>query len=481
MIQDLSLLFLSEDGYAILINEFVLPEVNEIMKYDRHLPFGIHLANGDIRSIATNVLPRSWIEEQLKSGIEQIVPYSVGEVDEFEIRVNLKSRVDLGLAQLKTLMLKDQADVILGHIVYPELNIPTPEMLSPPSMIGIEPELLRKVILDSIEPKWIEQQIEVIVYELGRYINEAEDFHVVISLENTKEKARLAAENLVIERINQFLVGLVDCRNNQQSIGSFASMPFGMLICSGNGTLPETVFEELTTLVGQYISTQIPDELVYTEAELYKWLATRGYTDIPSIIDGSRQIILEGWSYTDTDLRDDLSSRFGDGSIAALDSARNLFRQDRTVSGEPLEEGDSSVEVQFSKLRDQLGRAQRSELLLYLISVVLLILIGWLGGQTILSKIAWASSVVTLWSAAIFIVSGPAYQVVFANRLDYSGAEIIGDSQGTRALVLEKTMQIVGDMSGAFASGIVTYSGILLICGLIMLAVCVALASLKRG
>ncbi|SVD02591.1 uncharacterized protein METZ01_LOCUS355445, partial [marine metagenome] len=173
-LQDLGLLFLSEDGYAILIDEFVLPEVNEIVKYDRHLPFGIHLANGDIRSIVTNVLPRSWIEEQLKSGIEQIVPYSVGEVDEFEIRVNLKSRVDLGLVQLKTLMLKDQADVILGHIVYPELNIPTPEMLSPPSMIVIEPELLRKVVLDSIEPKWIEQQIEVIVDELGRYINEAE-------------------------------------------------------------------------------------------------------------------------------------------------------------------------------------------------------------------------------------------------------------------------------------------------------------------
>ncbi len=484
-LQDLSHLFLSEDGYAILIDEFVLPEINEIMKYERDLPFGIYLADSDLRSIVTNVLTNDWIGEQLKSGVEQIVPYSVGEVDEFEIHVDLKSRVDLGLAQLKTLMLKDQADFIFGDIVYPELNISIPGMLSPPSRIVVEPELLRNVVLDSIEPKWIEQQIDVIVDELGRYIKEAEDFHVVISLENTKGKARLAAENLVIERINQSLVGLVDCSENQQSIVTSASMPLDMPICSGNATLPEAVFEELTTglitLVGRYISTEIPDELVYTDAELYEWLATREYTDIPSIIDRSRQVILEGWSYTDTDLRDDLSSKFGDESISALDSARYLLRQGWIVSGEPSEEGNSSLEVQLSKLRDQLGRAQRSKLLLYLISIVLLILIGWLGGQTILSKIAWSSSVVILWSAAIFIVSGPAYQVVLAKRLDHFGVAIIGDSQGTRALVLEKTMHIVSDMSGAFASGIATYSGILLICGLIMLSGCVALASLRRG
>ena len=483
-LQDLAVLFLSEHGYATLIDEFVLSEVNEIMKYDRQLPFGIHLTNSDIRSIVTNVLPRSWIEEQLKSGIEQIVPYSVGEVDEFEIHVDLNRRVDLGLVELKALMLNDQADFILGNIAYPELNIATPEMLSAPSRIVIEPELLRKVVLDSIEPKWIEQQIDLIVDELGRYIKEADDLHVVISLENTKEKAGLAAENLVIGRSNQFLIGLVDCSENQQSIASYASMPLEMLICSGNGTLPETVFDELTTglttLLRQYISTQIPDELVYTDAELYKWLATRGYTDIPSIIDRSRKIILEGWSYTDSDLRDDLSYRFGGGPIAALDSARNLFQQGWSVSGEPTEEGNSSLEAQLSKLRDQLGRAQSSKLLLYLISIVLLILIGWLGGSTVFSKIAWSSSVVILWSAAIFIVSGPAYQVVFANRLDYLGAAIIGDSQGTHAVVMEKTMHIVSNMSGAFASGVATYSGMLLICGLLMLSGGLALAYLRK-
>ena len=50
-LQDLAVLFLSEHGYATLIDEFVLSEVNEIMKYDRQLPFGIHLTNSDIRSI----------------------------------------------------------------------------------------------------------------------------------------------------------------------------------------------------------------------------------------------------------------------------------------------------------------------------------------------------------------------------------------------------------------------------------------------
>ena len=97
-----------------------------------------------------------------------------------------------------------------------------------------------------------------------------------------------------------------------------------------------------------------------------------------------------------------------------------------------------------------------------------------------MSKIAWSSSVVILWSAAIFIVSGPAYKVVFANRLDYLAAAIIGDSQGTRAVVLEKTMHIVNDMSGAFASGVATYSGMLLICGLLMLSGSLALAYLRK-
>ena len=221
----------------------------------------------------------------------------------------------------------------------------------------------------------------------------------------------------------------------------------------------------------------IPDDIGFTDTDLRQALESSGAGDNLEQVDEVRRILKDGWTYTQSDLNEDLDEE----AVERLDDIRD-FLADGWIYTEvdfrsDVESGGSAGTLDdLDLIRKNLDRARTLRLLIVLPALLLLVAIGFLGGRGWRGRVAWSAAFLVAISAITFLAFGPVYNVFGETQLDDAREEALeeididGDFQGTERLVADRAFDIAESMVNGIASGIALKSLLLLIAGGVALA-----------
>jgi hypothetical protein len=213
---------------------------------------------------------------------------------------------------------------------------------------------------------------------------------------------------------------------------------------------------DITGSIGEMIGSQIPDEMVYTEADMRQALSGDPASSNLDTLDNIREILSRGWTYTELDLREDL----GPDSSNVLDEVRLALSDGWTYTDADLRENLAGVEGgvvldNLDTFREQLNRARELRVLVYILWAVLLVLIGFLGGRQWHGRIAWAAATLSISAAILVVASGPIYNSIGQSQIDEMRFHLVDvmDSP-TQLLAVDKGLNVVQAVADDFLGGI---------------------------
>lgn len=468
--------------YDLLFDEFVTPEIDKALSEEGTLPFNVSLTGEDLVAAVQRVAPEDWVKDQVDHALDEVTAYMVGDQDTFEINVLLAERADIALDEIKTLLLKaDLFELLFDEVMDPMLEGSLSQFTELPFGVGITQEEISSALRELVPPSWLEEQALGVIDEAGPYlIGKTDTFQAVIPLADRREVALTIIADLAESKLNTLVEGLPECGIGQLPFqGLFPSLD-ELPQCIPAGFDAQTLIDlldiDVTGGVGEMIGSQIPDEMVYNETDLRQALGGDAGSSNVDVLDNMREIIGQGWSYTEVDLREDL----GQDSTNVLDEVRAALNDGWTYSEvdfrESLADADSGAFLEnFDTFREQLARAKSLRFLVYILWAVLLALIGVLGGRHWGSKIAWAAATLAISSVIVFVASGPVYNSIGQSKIDDLRVDVVQDMESTtQLLAAEKGLAVVQMVADDFLGGIERSSLTLLVVAVVVFVAALA-------
>ena len=123
----------------------------------------------------------------------------------------------------------------------------------------------------------------------------------------------------------------------------------------------------------------------------------------------------------------------------------------------------------IDNMRSGLGLARNLQWIGPPVLVVLLAGIGFLGGRSWHTRLAWAAAILAVACLLIVIAAGPVYSAVGSSRIEDLRLEAVQDLGGTRLLAADKFLTMLNIMADDFFSGLFTRSLIIFILALLLL------------
>ncbi|MDP6494610.1 MAG: hypothetical protein QGI09_04160, partial [Dehalococcoidia bacterium] len=411
--QEVKALVRKAQVYDLVFDEFVTPGIDKILSEGGALPFNMSLASEDISGAVQRVAPEDWVKDRVYLALDEVTAYMVGGQDTFEVNVQLADRADVALEEMKSLLMKANFfELLFDELVDPMLEGRLSQFTTLPFGVNITQEEVVSAMRELVPSYWLEEQALGVIDEVGPYlIAKTDSFQAVIPLGDRREIALTIIEDLAESKLNALIEALPECETGQLPFsGGFPSLnelpecvPVGVEV----GSLMGLLDIDITGGVREMIGSQIPDEMVYTETDLRRALGGEADSSSLDALDNVREIMGQGWTYTDVELRENLS----EGYSNVLDEVRAALSDGLSYSDVDLREDladveDGAVLDNLDTFREQLNRARNLGFLVYILGVVLLALIGVLGGRDWRGRIAWAAATLGISSAIVFAASG---------------------------------------------------------------------------
>ena len=485
MVAEVKSLLRQADAYNLLFEEIVTPNATDAVVDD--LPLGLTLDGEDVVSSVRKVVDPEWVRLQVESTLDELTPYVEGSRDTFEITIQLSDRVEIALAEVKSLLRKANAyDLLYDEVVEPRVLDFLGPAVDLPLGISITNDEVLAALRQVAPPEFVQQQAEAVIDQAGPYLTgTAESFNVTIPLADNKRQARDAILETAQVKVEEAAAALPAC--DVAALRQLTAQPGLSAIpkCIPPGVEPAEVVgrlgEDLAAEVDSLVLDAIPDEIAFSDADLRKALADSGAGENLDLIDDVRRIVSEGWSYTDTDLREDLRQEVDEEAVERLDDARAFLKDGWTYTeidfrSDVERAGPDRVLEDLDRFRDNLGRARTLRLLIFLPALLLLVVIGFLGGRSWRGRLGWSAAYLAATAGIIFVLFGSVYSVVGKPQLDDAREEAIseidltGDFEETARLAIDKAFDIAESMVNGIASGIATKGFLLLILGGVVLA-----------
>jgi hypothetical protein len=462
--------------YDLFYDEFVIPEI------DKALPFNVSFASEDLVTAVQRVAPEDWVKDQVDHALDEVTRYMVGDQDTFEINVQLAERTDIALNEIKMLLMKANFfELLFVEVVVLMLNGSLSQFTELPFGVAITRDEISSALQELVPQSWLEEQALSVIDEAGPYlIGEIGGFQAVIPLADRREVALTIIADLAESKLNALIEGVPECGIGQLPFQGLSLSLDELPQCIPAGFNAQTLMDlldiDFTGWVVEMIGSQIPDEMVYTETDLRQAIGGNADSGNLDVLDNMREIIGHGWSYTEVDLREDL----GQDSTNVLDEVRSALSDGWTYSDVDFLENLADAEGgaildNFDMFREQLARARNLRFLVYILSAVLLALIGVLGGRHLGSKIALAAATLAISSIIVFVASGPVYNLIGQSKIDDLRAEVVQDMESpTQLLAVEKGIDVVQMAADDFLGGIERSSLTLLVIALVVFVAALA-------
>ena len=576
------------DAYDWLANDVVLVAVQDAMEGSSRRTLRVD----DERYLEAvgRVVTTDWLRLQVENMIDEAGPYLTGSEETFEIRVPLSDRAELAMDEALLIMVEeDETDYPYRKFVEPRLIETIGESLHLQFGVSVTGREVARAIRANTPDYWFRQHANWLLLDASPYLlGQADYFESRIALSSNKIIARKAIADLVRDRTVALIQSLPRCDSAAEAKEALLSRGSDELpSCIASDVAAEQVLIQIGLdvydTVERVVLSRIPENAVFDERLLRRFLSRAGHegtldlhvvsyftrdtsATVPDLLlegtfdpsthgrtgvlppdyraeqnlaalDQTRDLLRNGWIYTDAHLRRDIEKR-GPDAQRRLDDIREIMADGWSFTETDLhqllrrqvggfsEPGDDSDPVKrlddlraflsedwsytHEDFRGYLARnlpsgglrtfdASRSvfkligfsPLVAWIPLVLLLLSIGYLGGRVWSTRIAWAMAVLLISSVLIhlafspdygnFAKSGPLYEAAGVSDLSEFRSKLIDldampdDFHNSYRMAASKLFDMTGPTVDLMAEGVATSSRNLAILALVGLVASILL------
>ncbi len=452
MVAEVKSLILGSDYYDYVFDGLVAPEIEDALAGE--LPLGLEVTASRVESSARVVAPREWVHTQMEAAIDEVAPYALGYNDYFEIRVALSDRAPIAVEEVKELLRElDAYKVLYDEVIEPAFTETLGEHVELQFDIVITRDETVSALRQTAPEPWVRSQVEMVIDEVSSYMaGEVDSFSSRVSLSELREATVEVLEGLARQKVNARIASQLPGPEGER---------IRRQLTDGANEIVEAVEPSITELFSE--------DVIFTDRDLRDALSDG---DNLARLDSFRELIRDGWSYTDADLRGaPAGDGQGDAALAPLDAARVFLADGWTYTHFDFEEliandpGNFGWVNSFRRLLNW-SRVWRFPLLLPLL--LTLVGIGLLGGRDWPSRVVWASGAAAIASAVVLIAFSPIFsalvdsQVEAARETAISRIDPAGAFSSTQLLITTEVYDIIDAIMARFKSGVTPKAAILL-------------------
>ena len=436
-------------------------------------PLGIKVSEERLLIAIKAVATKQWVSKQADNALDEIIPYLVGEEDNFSFLVLFDDRIKIASSEFKSILSEtDYYNLVYSELVSPVIKSAIGEITVLPHQVELSESEINDILKTVAPPEWVEEQAEYAIDELVEYlVGDKETLNFSIDISENKELAVDSLVAMAIEKFDEKLELLPDC-SEQDLMTLLTSSNLNTLTCYPSESGMRSRIKDLTdqyrtdvlNSIRPRIIDSIPDEIELNENILEKQSIAGGA--VSETLIEIRELIVDGWEFTDEDLETMLINLGGEKSWEQFQQVRTIISNGINYSNYDLEEdliesgNDQSIET-IGLSRKYLGIAQNLKFFVYAPSILLAIIIGLIGANTWSARLTWSSSAVIIASFVVWLVWGPIFNSVALPIIETELASVgqtslenIDQYNRTSSLLIEKIQEILVVTTNSLTKGI---------------------------
>ncbi len=438
------------DASTSIYDDLISSLADGMVETLNNLPFSLSLTKTEVQDSLVTALPKDWIVQQVEGGIDSLTSYLTGDSDHFTIAIQVVDRVDPFATAVFNLLNKQEThDFLLDELITPTIEANLGIDTDLPFDVTLSQAEVTSAIKQALPQSWVEERLEDVINGIADYIaGRADDISVTVDLADKKAVALAALTDLADQKLEAVFYTLPEVSMAEFLLAIQGLPPGEIPNCRAAGQSYEdfktAVGLDVASWVDQEIGAQIPNQWVYTDADLRQSLGQ----DLGDFLDGARDWVSEGWAYSDTDLAD----RIGSEDMQRLDEART---NGYTITETDLRDmiGDEEGLDTMDTVRHWSGVARTWLWALWLLPFLFLGFIGLLGGRSWMSKLCWALAVLFVVSLALYIAIGPVYASAGGPRIEEAMPSPT-EYEGVGAVLAEKGNEVIDNVASSFVAGL---------------------------
>ena len=373
------------------VHERLLPAVLEDAGVESPTDFPIDTPEmkEDILTLAETTVPPEWLEETFEGASKQIVPYVVGDRNSFTITIDAQSRIDPMAEGIKDVVDGHAAEIydyVTNDLIVPAATEQLALGSDLPYGITLTDEEISHLVASAMPQDWAIAQFKSMIDSIAAYMKgDVNNLSLGIVLTDVKSRATTSLNELTDEKLTDLFEG----------IPSTCASEAAFLSTLNPDTLP-------SCKPAGYTYAQFKQAL---EAEMGMTFAQRVKQDVIDLIPNSYQFD-----------QSQLEEMLGDDLAGTLDDAREFIVDDEgQITDQDLRESDDgsndAEEEDFDRARDTIHTIKIWIWALWLVSILLLVAIGFLCGRNWKSHLLWPLCVLFITSLVFVILVGVARAV----------------------------------------------------------------------
>ncbi len=212
-------------------------------------------------AVARQTLPPEWLQAQMEQTISEVLPYMLGDTEEFSVTIPLKERVKAGSQAIKSNFLeKETFATIYDPTVVWAVDKGLANLDKLPYKIKLTRGELDSSLRTLLPQDWLLAQANGSLDAVVPYVTgEAEHFTVRIPLQDRVEAAKTVAVRILSKpETYDFIMDEVVAPTIEDSVGQTVPLPFGIsvtqaeVVAAVRGVLPQPwVADRLTDVINQ--------------------------------------------------------------------------------------------------------------------------------------------------------------------------------------------------------------------------------------
>ena len=485
------------DLYKLVMENQVRPVVSEASKNE--LPFGVSVNEDQLMGSIQKIISKAWLTGQIDSVLGEVVPYAVGTNDTFAVIITVDDRVEVAVAEVKFLLAEANAyEALFEGSIAPNISSSIGNTAKLPYGVEMTDEEISAIIKKTAPPSWMQKTTESILDNATPYlVGRTDEFSISIDIEPNKEEAVSDLMALAEQKLNGKLDSLPDC--DPDEVVNILSNPIGGLpscypadpaLKRQMQSYTEAYITTVISAVRPQIINAIPNSIEFDQDSLRQVVPPKALDSF----DQGRAIMREGYTFRQTDLESLIKQGAGDNSWDQVTAVRNSLSkgiqyndQDFRVHIETITADGGQTLSMLDQLRDILKLVHMFNLAVYIPTILIAALVGFLGGRGWNQRLMWAAIAMLIASFLVYVIWGPIYSSVAEPIIHVQIDQIASQTSGqiapqflaTESLVLQQVTSIGKIAISKFIAGISSTALITSIISVMIITGCVILRKLN--
>ncbi len=462
------------------------PEAVEERLSGQDLPLGIRLTTDEALESLERVATPSFLRSQQAGVSKALAAYLTGRSDSFNFTFDFSERAPALEEELTAIL--DRADLsgyVRQEVLGPTLEEYVTADVTLPFDVVVSQGEIRQAIDAAITSEWLHTETRDVVDAVARYVSgRGDEFQLTVSLLEPTDAAVGILAATVEERYTDLLAAAPQC-TPAQARALAQGNPVDLCRREGftAGDFLGASGVDVETLLSTAIHDMAPDDFTFTHQDITE--STQGAED-EDLVTEVREAMRDGWTVTEEDLRNALGEA---GLLDGVDVVREGFSEGWAWTEEDLLEAIAGPDSADSQEVLDLGRSWLNRLrvmgpLLLAVSLVLVVVAGFLGGRSWAGRLGWAGGV--LLAAALGVLLITLIAAVPSGAVSGAHADAVAEAaqaQGDErvdAILAAKMLEITDRTIGVVIGGMRPQALLLTLLGVAVVGGAIALRIWRR-